>query len=101
MAASMATMAMILRSIATAPVGGPRLTGGRGWATRAAYHSTAPRMTSRKTAVNSAGRLLSMAGVRLGNLGRRRDRVGRVGQRARDGLRRPRLDGDLARAVDL
>ena len=42
MAAIMATMAMILRSIASAPVGGPAGASGSGTATRAAYHRTAP-----------------------------------------------------------
>src|SRR5213078_1682177 len=56
----MATMAMILRSIARAPVGGPAGASGSGWATRAAYHSTAPRTMSRKIAVISAGMFRSM-----------------------------------------
>src|SRR5205085_315364 len=55
----MATIAMILRSIASAPVGGPAGASGSGTATRAAYHSTAPRTRSRKTAEPSAGRLMS------------------------------------------
>src|SRR5690242_14151008 len=55
----MATMAMILRSMASAPVGGPAGASGRGTATRAAYQSTAPRTRSRKIAVISAGRLMS------------------------------------------
>src|SRR6266849_4788504 len=60
MAAIMATIAIILRSIASAPVGGPGGASGRGSATRAAYHSTAPRTSRRKTAVISAGTLVSM-----------------------------------------
>src|SRR5438045_9302004 len=65
MAAIMATMAMILRSIASAPVGGPGGASGSGSATRAAYHSTAPRTRRRKAAVISAGTLVSMQDERL------------------------------------
>src|SRR5262249_49449155 len=57
MPAIIAMMAMIFRSMARAPVGGPPGASGSGTATRAAYHSTAPRTRSRKTAVISAGRL--------------------------------------------
>src|SRR5262245_45921018 len=97
MAASMATMAMILRSIASAPVGGPGGASGSGTATRAAYHNTAPRTTSRKAAANSAGRLMS---TRLRS-GGRRHRVGGVGDRARNGFRRTGVDGNPARGIDL
>src|ERR1043165_6717764 len=59
MAATIATMAMILRSIASAPVGGPAGASGSGTATRATDHSTAPRTRSRKNTVISAGRFSS------------------------------------------
>src|SRR5437016_8832202 len=98
MAAIMATMAMILRSMASAPVGGPGGTSGRGSATRAAYHSTAPRTRSRKTAVISAGRLVTMQWQRQASA-RRGNGVFSVGDRARDGHRRAGLDDDLATRV--
>src|SRR6266851_3351884 len=96
----MATMAMILRSMASAPVGGPGGTSGSGSATRAAYHSTAPRTRSRKTAVISAGRLVTMQWERQAS-GRRRNRVFGLCDRARDGDGRAGLDDDLATRVDV
>src|SRR6266567_4407567 len=94
----MATIAMILRSIASAPVGEPPGPTGNGTATRAAYQSTAPSTSNRKTAVISAGRLT------FTDLYRRsggRHRVGGVGHRARNHLRRAGLDRDPACPIDL
>src|SRR5713226_459571 len=99
-AAIMATMAMILRSMASAPVGGPGGTSGSGSATRAAYHSTAPRTRSRKTAVISAGRLVTMQWEGQAS-GRRRNRVFGIGDRARNRDGRAGLDNNLATRVDV
>src|SRR4051812_37391175 len=63
MAAIIATMAMIFRSIAIAPVGGPAGASGSGTETRTAYHRTAPRTISRKSAVMSAGRFRSIKSI--------------------------------------
>src|SRR6266571_7872385 len=100
MAAIIATMAMILRSMASAPVGGPGGTSGRGSATRAAYHSTAPRTRSRKTAVISAGRLVTMPWASQPS-GRRGNRVLGIGDWPRNGDGRAGLDDDLATRVDV
>src|SRR6266851_2454143 len=100
MAAIMATIAIILRSIASAPVGGPGGASGRGSATRAAYHSTAPRTSRRKTAVISAGRLVTMQWERQASSGRG-NRVFGIGDRARNRDRRAGLDDDLATGVDV
>src|SRR5438270_333685 len=91
-------MAMILRSMASAPVGGPPGASGSGTATRAAYHRTAPRTSRRKTAVISAGKLSWSTTPRSGGW---RDGIGRIGDRARNGLGRTGLYVDPARPVDL
>src|SRR5713226_4946145 len=100
MAAIIATMATILRSIARAPVGGPGGASGKGSATRAAYHSTAPRTRSRKTAVISAGTLVTMQSEVQAS-GRRGNRVFGLGDRARNGDGRAGLDDDLATWIDV
>src|SRR5947209_8414940 len=94
-------MAMILRSMASAPIGGPAGASGSGTATRAAYHSTAPSTRSRKTAVISAGTLTSPMSLSAELLGGWRDGVGGIGHRARDRLGRPSLHRDPAAGVDL
>src|SRR5215831_15860296 len=99
MAAIMATMAMILRSIASAPVGGPAGPSGSGTATRAAYHRTAPRTSSRKTAVISAG-ILTESTCSL-DLGGWRGDVVKRGDGTRNGLRWPRIDGDAPLRIEL
>src|SRR5690242_2045425 len=94
----MATVAMILRSMARAPVGGPAGASGSGTATRAAYQSTAPRTRSRKTAVISAGTLTRSTGL---GLRRRGCHVVERGDWTRNGLRRAGVDRDATLRVEL
>src|SRR4051812_43782867 len=90
-------IAMTLRSIARAPVGGPRGASTSGCETRAAYHRTAPRTNRRKSAVAIGMSVAVSIGAGSAVEGHR---VRGVSFLTADGFRRTGFNGDLARAVD-